>query len=121
MNAYTIEPLQEILSIYDNKQKALLYYLDDSIVVQLDKSIYFDESNDDLFLNDMIICINKRTLELDYKGRILAIADKRITIKKNKFHVHLVKDDYYIFRYLKKNKSKKDNRIFYEELLKSLN
>jgi hypothetical protein len=31
-----------------------------------------------------------------------------------------VKDDYYIFRYLKKNNSKKNNRKFYEELLKSL-
>jgi hypothetical protein len=118
MNAYTIEPLQDILSIYDNKQKALAYYLDDSIVVKLDKSIYFDESNDDLFLNDMIICINKRTLELDYKGRILAISDDKITIRKNKHQVHLVKDDYYIFY---KRKKTKDNQVdFYKALLECL-
>jgi len=118
MNAYTIEPLQEILSIYDNKQKALAYYLDDSIVVKLDKSIYFDESNDDLFLNDMITCINKRTLELEYKGRILAISDDKITIRKNKHQVHLVKDDYYIFY---KRKKTKDNQVdFYKALLECL-
>jgi hypothetical protein len=35
-------------------------------------------------------------------------------------NLSLKKEDYYLFRYLKKNKSKKDNRKFYEELLKSL-
>ena len=35
-------------------------------------------------------------------------------------NITLIKDEYYIFRYLRKNKSKKNNRMYYEELLKSL-
>ena len=35
-------------------------------------------------------------------------------------NISLPKNDYYIFRYLKIYKSKKNNRMYYEELLKSL-
>ena len=118
MDPQRIEPLQEILSIYDNKEKALLYYLDDHIVIQLDKTIFYDERKDDLFLNDIITCINKRTLELEYKGRILSITDDKLSIKKNKHHVHLVKDDYYIF--YKRKKTKNNQADFYKALLECL-
>ena len=43
----------------------------------------------------------------------------RITIK-NGMNISLPKNDYYLFRYLKKYNNKKNNRQFYEELLKSL-
>ena len=118
MDPQRIEPLKEILSIYDNKEKALLYYLDDSIIIDLDKTIFYDERKDDLFLNDMITCINKRTLELEYKGRILSITDDKLSIKKNKHHVHLLKDDYYIF--YKRKKTKGNQADFYKALLECL-
>jgi len=35
-------------------------------------------------------------------------------------NISLAKNYYYTFRYLKKYKSKKNNRKYYEELLKSL-
>ena len=35
-------------------------------------------------------------------------------------NISLLKNDYYLFRYIKKYKSKKNNRKYYEELLKSL-
>ena len=45
--------------------------------------------------------------------------DDKITIK-NGMNISLPKNDYYLFRYLKKYNNKKNNRQFYEELLKSL-
>ena len=51
---------------------------------------------------------------------LIKITNKKITLKTTNMNISLPKDDYYIFRYIKKNNSKKNNRKFYEELLKSL-
>tara|TARA_B110001452_G_scaffold245577_1_gene230349 strand:+ start:170 stop:517 length:348 start_codon:yes stop_codon:yes gene_type:complete len=113
------EPLQNLLSIYGDKKKVLLHYLPHETTKKLDNHEYVLDL-ESLFLNDKLILIKKSTGKIDKYGVITKITAERITIKNNN-NISLAKDDYYIFRYLKKNKSKKDNRIFYEELLKSLN
>ena len=49
---------------------------------------------------------------------VIKITEMKVTLKTTTMNTSLVKDDYYIFRYLKKNNSKKNSRKFYEELQK---
>ena len=61
---------------------------------------------DTLFLN-RIIFVNKSTGEIYKKGTIIKITEDKITIK-NGMNISLPKNDYYLFRYLKrKSKSYK--------------
>ena len=113
-----IEPLKHILDIYDKKKDTLLYYLTDD-VKDIVESFEFLDDGHDLFINDNIYCIHKSTLDLDYVGRIMAIQKQRITIKyKYKWSIHLPKNEYYIF--IKRRKSKKNDRDFYKALLNAL-
>lgn len=114
-----MEPLKSILEIYDDKQKVLLQYLPHESTKALSNHEYVQDL-DTLFLNDRLICIKKSSGKIHKKGIVIKITDMRVTLKTTTMNISLVKDDYYIFRYLKKNNSKKNNRKFYEELLKSL-
>ena len=100
------------------KIKFLKIFLPKNTTKYLDNYEYIFDL-DTLFLNDRIIFVNKSTGEIYKKGTIIKITEDKITIK-NGMNISLPKNDYYIFRYLKRYKSKKNNRQFYEELLKSL-
>ena len=116
-----MEPLHNLLIIYGDKQKVLLHYLPNESTRKLDNHEYIEDL-DTLFLNDRLVFISKETGTIYRSGSVIKITDERIMIKEknSRNNLSLIKDDYYLFRYLKKNKSKKDNRKFYEELLKSL-
>ena len=113
-----MEILKPILQIYAIKKPQLLYYLDDRVSEQVDNFDLLDDGHE-LFLNDTIYCIHKSTLELDHKGKVMAVRKKIVSIKeKYKYSVHLDKRHYYIF--IKRKKSKKNDRDFYKALLDAL-
>jgi len=114
-----MEPLKNILEIYDDKQKVLLQYLPHESTKALSNHEYVQDL-ESLFLNDRLVCIKKSSGKIHKKGIVIKITEMKVTLKTTTMNISLVKDDYYIFRYLKKNNSKKNNRKFYEELLKSL-
>ena len=113
-----MEPLKDILNIYEDKERVLRMFLPQSSTKHLDEYEYVQDL-DTLFLNDKIIMISKSTGEIYKKGTIIKITEDKITIK-NGMNISLPKNDYYTFRYLKRYKSKKNNKRYYEELLKSL-
>ena len=115
-----MEPLHNLLTIYGDKQKILLHYLPNESTKKLDNHEYVEDL-ESLFLNERLVFISKETGKIYNTGSVIKITEDKITIKgRSRNNLSLKKEDYYIFRYLKKNKSKKDNRKFYEELLKSL-
>jgi len=116
-----MEPLINILKIYSDtdKSKVLLNYLPDDTTNKLDNHDYIIDLGT-LFLNDRIIIVKKSTGKIHKGGTIIKITEDQITIKDRNSNMSFYKGDHYLFRYRKKNKSMKDNRIFYEELLKSL-
>jgi hypothetical protein len=115
-----MEPLHNLLAIYGDKQKVLYHYLPNESTKKLDNHEYVDDL-ETLFLNDRLVFISKGTGKIYNTGQVIKITEEKIMIKsRSRNNLSLKKDEYYLFRYLKKNKSKKDNRKFYEELLKSL-
>ena len=113
-----MEPLKNILEIYENKEKVLLQYLPQDSVKTLINHEYVQDL-ETLFLNDRLVFIKKSSGKIHKKGVVIKITNAKITLKTNIHNISLPKEDY-IFSYLKKNNSKKNNRKFYEELLKSL-
>jgi hypothetical protein len=113
-----MEPLKNLLNIYKEKEIILKHYLPESSTKHLENHEYVYDL-DTLFLNDRLVFIKKSTGEIYKKGVIIKLTEDKITIK-NGMNISLPKNEYYLFRYLKKNSSKKQNRKFYEELLKSL-
>ena len=110
--------LKPILDIYDVKKDVLLFYLDSKVKEQVEDFDYLDDDND-LFLNDKVYCIKRSTLELDVVGFVQAIKEKKISLKvKSKYGVHINQDEYHIF--IKRRKSKKNDREFYKALLNAL-
>ena len=113
-----MEPLQSILNLYQDKDSILKHYLPSTSAKYLENHEYVYDL-DTLFLNDRLVFIKKSSGQIYKKGVIIKLTDDKITIK-NGTNISLPKNEYYLFRYLKKNGSKKQNRKFYEELLKSL-
>ena len=110
--------LKPILDIYSTKKEVLLFYLDAAVKAQVEDFDYLDDDND-LFLNDKIYCISRSTLDLDIIGFIQAIKDKNISLKvKSLYGVHINQDEYHIF--IKRRKTKKNDREFYKALLNAL-
>ena len=97
--------LHNIIEITDNKFSTLLYFLKDD----LQKRYKHYQLADKLYLNDMIHCIRKDTLDIEYKGRIKRINDK-IQIQHNKFNIYINPNEYYIL--IKPSKSKINDRKF---------
>lgn len=114
-----IEPLQNLLQIYNDKHKVLLYYLPKKTIKKLNNYEYVT-NNESLFLNDRLIFIQKNTGKIYKQGIIIKINKKRITIKTRNENISLLKENYYLFINPRKNKLQKNNRLFYQELLKSL-
>ena len=110
--------LKPILDIYDTKKDVLLFYLDVAVKGQVEDFDYLDDDND-LFLNDKVYCISRSTLDLDVIGFVQAIKGKKISLKvKSKYGVHINQDEYHIF--IKRRKTKKNDREFYKALLNAL-
>ena len=110
--------LKPILDIYDTKKEVLLFYLDASVKEQVEDFDYLDDEND-LFLNDKVYCISRSTLDLDIIGVIQAIKQKKISLKvKSLYGAHINQDEYHIF--IKRRKTKKNDRDFYKALLNAL-
>ena len=80
------------------------------------KYTYTDDN--ELYLNDQVMCIHKSTLIIDAIGTIVNLSDKKLCVCKrgNNSCIYLQKDNYYIF--IKKTTNKQNDRIFYENLLK---
>ena len=110
--------LKPILDIYDVKKDVLLFYLDDKIKSDVEHLDYLDDDNE-LYLNDKVFLINRSTLELEHVGIIQAIKQSLVTIKiKSTYAVHFKMEEYHVF--IKRKKTKKNDREFYKALLNAL-
>jgi len=67
------EPLKSILDLTDNKQDSIVFFLKDEIKSKMNNYYLYEEKNNDIFLNQLIICIKRCDLSLDIKGRIISI------------------------------------------------
>tara|TARA_B100000035_G_scaffold304318_1_gene303901 strand:+ start:100 stop:450 length:351 start_codon:yes stop_codon:yes gene_type:complete len=112
-----IDILQPILDIYDIKKDVLLFYLSPEIRSTVEDFEYLDDGHE-LFLNDKIYLISRATLQLVKSGTIHAIQNKYVTIKYKRYNNHLPISEYHIF--IKRKRSKKNDRDFYKALLDSL-
>ena len=115
-----VEPLQSILKVYKDKNKVFMDYLDQETIRKLKNHIFFEEKEQDLYLNDMISFVTKNTGKLFKKGKIIAIDENKITIKSSSYYLTLDKNEYYIFIRQRKNKNNKNDRDFYKALFNSL-
>ena len=115
----SIEPLKYLLDIYSDKHKVLIHYLPNKTTNKLN-NYYYINNPETLFLNDRIIFVQKNTGKIYQQGIIIKITTNKITIKTRNSNISLPKENYYIFINPRKNKLQKNNRKFYQELLKSL-
>ena len=110
-----IHILDSIMSISDNKQNTLLYFLDDSIKNKLNKfNLILDNK---YYLNDKIILIKKSTLDIEIIGKIIYINDI-IGIFNNNRTLNYNPSNYYIF--VKSFNKNNNNLKYFEELLNKL-
>ena len=110
--------LKPILDIYDVKKDVLLFYLEPKVKQAVEDLDYLDDDNQ-LFLNDKVFLINRSTLELEHNGLIQAIKENLVTIKvKSTYAVHFQTEEYHVF--IKRRKTKKNDREFYKALLDAL-
>ena len=110
--------LKPILDIYDVKKDVLLFYLEPKVKQVVEDLDYLDDDNQ-LFLNDKVFLINRSTLELEHNGLIQAIKENLVTIKvKSTYAVHFQTEEYHVF--IKRRKTKKNDREFYKALLEAL-
>jgi len=115
-----IQPLELLLSCYDTIEKQeqiLLTYLPPETRNQLQNHTYVNIN--DIYLNEFVECISKKTGLHEYFGKIVKVSDPMITIRTKCRNISLSCDEYYIFH--KHRKTKATTRKFYEDLLQSLN
>ena len=114
-----VEPLQNLLQIYNDKHKVLLNYLPKQTTKKLTNYEYVNNP-ESLFLNDRLLCVHKNTGKIYQQGIIIKITKQKITLKTRNSNLSIPKKDYYLFINPRKNKLQNNNRKFYQELLKSL-
>jgi len=116
------EPLKHLLQIYGDKNKVLLHYLPQETVHKLSGYSYVQDRKT-LFLNDRLLMVSKASGQLAIHGTGICIklTKDRCTIKSRNANISFKLSDHYIFMNPRKNQLQKNNRTFYEELLKSLN
>lgn len=113
-----IDILKNIIKISSNKKKTLLYFFDDNIVNKVNKYNLL-ENYEELYLNDYLYCIRKDNLQLEYYMRISYIDEELIGLQKNNnYTIYINPNDYYIFI---KTINRKNNKLYFEELLKKFN
>jgi len=113
-----IEPLENILKIYNDKNKVLFNYLPEKTIEKI-ANYKFVHDLDTLFLNDKISVVYKNSGMFFKSGNIIKITKEYIMIKST-LNININIKDFYFFKYEKSNNSSKNNKKFYEELLKSL-
>ena len=113
------EPLKSILDLTDNKQDSIVFFLKDEIKSKMNNYYLYEKKNNDIFLNQLIICIKRCDLSLDIKGRIISIKNNIVGININNLYTKYVPMNlYYIF--IKSSKSGSSDRDFFETLLNNL-
>jgi hypothetical protein len=113
-----IEPLEPLLTIYEDKDKVFREYLPINVTNKIKNFIYFDKEKNDIYLSEVIILLSKNTGEIFKNGKIIAIENDYATIKcANNICMRLNMNDYYVFI---KQKGGKTNRDFYKALLNKL-
>ena len=75
-----IEPLKDILKIYNDKHKVLSYYLPEETIEKI-KEYKFVDDLDILFLNDKISAVYKNNGILFKSGNIIKITNTHIMIR----------------------------------------
>ena len=113
-----IEPLESILKIYKDKNKVFNKYLDTETLKKLNNKIYYEEGENDIYLNDNITFVKKNTGIIFKSGKVIAIDESKITIKTSINYLTLNSSEYYIF--IKQKKNKTNDRDFYKALFNSL-
>tara|TARA_B100001094_G_scaffold116751_1_gene112614 strand:+ start:575 stop:946 length:372 start_codon:yes stop_codon:yes gene_type:complete len=120
MNRIDMEPLQSILKIYQNKDEVFKQYLPSKTIEKIQGSVFYNEKEETLFLDENVTFVKKNTGLIDKKGKVICIRDDLITLKTiNKANITMNKNEYYIF--IQQRKNKKNNRNFYKSLLNELN
>ena len=105
-----MEPLNEILEIYKDRQKVLLQFLPVETTKYLSNHEYVQDL-ETLFLNDRLILIKKSSGKIHKKGIVIKITNDKITLKTTM--LFLYPKTIIIFFAFEKNNSQKNNRKFY--------
>ena len=116
-----VDVLYDLMKVSRDKKNTLLFFLDKTLGDEI-RDYTFIEDVDKLYLNDMVYCIKKNTLQLDIKGKLSKIDDSMLSIivYSNRFTVTISFDEYYVFIKPLQRKSKDSDREFYESLLKMI-
>ena len=105
--------LKNIMEISADKRNTLFVFLSDELKYKY--RYYQLKYINDLYINDVIHCIRRDTLEFERKGKIKHIDDE-INIQYNKRNYYLDPNEYYFLN--KEVNSVKNMRDFYNSLLK---
>jgi len=116
MDIKQFEPLKTIIDLTTDKKETILFFLKPKLKNKLLE--YELITNNKYYINDNIICIKKNNLQNEYSGKINNVTKKKISMKMNNYNVSINPDHYYIF--IKPDTSKKNDRQFFESLLKIL-
>ena len=111
----SVEPLKPLLENAIDKDKLFLDYLPDKTLKKINNCTFYDEKNQDLYLDDTLFIVKKNDGKLYKQGKIIAIVNKIITIRTQIGSININSDNYYLF-----TKTKKNNRKFYKALLNNL-
>lgn len=116
MDIKYFEPLKTIIDLTIDKKETILFFLKPQMK---NKLLNYDLITDKKFyINDNIFCIKKNNLKNEYNGKIKNIIKDKLCVKVNNYYVSINPDHYYIF--VKPDTSKKNDRQFFESLLKIL-
>ena len=111
-----LDILQSIMKLSNDKKDTLLYFLDGDTCNKVRRYQYIETK--DLYLNDSLICINKSTLKIEFTCVIHLMKDDEIILKFDNYSRTIDPDNYH--KFMKRRKGEKNNRKFFEELLKKL-
>jgi hypothetical protein len=111
-----IYPLQSLLSISDDPMRDCLLYLPPITTKHLGCH-EFISADDDLFLSEMVVCVSKQTGLCVGSGKLVSITSDKLVISHNRRNIYMYPQDIYVFRKLRKQRRKKQDREFYEALL----
>lgn len=110
------EPLKSLLDYSVDKKSTILYFLSKEEQERLQEYIFEDE---DFYINERILAIQKNTLELNINGTIISSDGHMITIRLNNVrNITIDTNKYYIF--IRSKKKGLEKREFMKQLLEKL-
>jgi len=118
------EPLESLLTLYQNTEEVLFQFLPDETVEQLTKHAYLN-AGDEIFVNEYLWCVDKQTGILGSKGKIVDITDssdnkKLFTIRTQGRNLRISPENYYLFKKQRTHKQGKEQADFLKNLLENL-